>query len=265
MTLLSPTANALAAAELIAMQSRIDHHDVAIVTGSGWIEAADLFGETIAEIAFADLPGFVDTGVAGHAGVVRSMRIGNRSVLVFVGRSHLYEGHSPETVTHYVHTAAAAGANVLIVTNGAGSLRPEWLPGTAVLISDHINHSGEVAFVGPHFVDLTQAYSQRLRSVARSVDPTLSEGVYVQVHGPAFETPAEIRMFATMGADLVGMSTALEVVAARTLGLEVLAVSLVTNLAAGMTDSIDHSEVIAAGQAAAANIAGLITALVPLV
>jgi purine-nucleoside phosphorylase len=265
MTPLTPSADAIAAAALIAARSGIDQHEVAIVTGSGWIEAADLFGQTIAEIPFDEIPGFVPTSVPGHSGVVRSMQIGNRRVLVFVGRSHLYEGHSPDIVTHYVHTAAAVGANVLILTNGAGSLRADWTPGTTVLIRDHINHSGKVAFVGPHFVDLTDAYSPRLRSVARSVDANLSEGVYVQVHGPAFETPAEITMFATMGAELVGMSTALEVVAARALGLEVLAVSLVTNLAAGMTPSIDHSDVIAAGQAAATNIAGLITALVPLV
>ena len=140
----------------------------------------------------------------------------------------------------------------MVLTNGAGGLRPEWGPGTPVLISDHINLTGVSPVEGATFVDLTDLYSARLRAVAREVDPSLEEGVYVQFPGPHYETPAEVRMARAMGGDLVGMSTALEAIAAREAGLEVLGISLVTNPAAGIgVGALDHEEVLAAGRAAA--------------
>jgi purine-nucleoside phosphorylase len=155
-------------------------------------------------------------------------------------------------VVHGVRTAAAAGCSTIVVSYGCGGLRPEWTPGTPVLIRDHINLTGASPLEGPTFVDLTDLYSPRLRSSARLIDPTLDEGVYVQFRGPQYETPAEVQMAKVLGGDLVGMSTTLEAIAARHVGLEVLGISLVTNPAAGISpDPLSHEEVIAAGKAAA--------------
>ncbi len=151
-----------------------------------------------------------------------------------------------------MRTAAAAGCTTIVITNGCGGLRPEWAPGTPVLISDHINLTAHSPIEGANFVDLTDLYSPRLRAVAQEVDPTLDEGVYVQFRGPHYETPAEVRMAKVLGGDLVGMSTSLEAIAARQSGLEVLGVSLVTNAAAGISPNpLSHEEVLEAGRAAA--------------
>ena len=255
---------ASAAAAEIAHRAGIDRHDVAVVTGSGWTAVADALGTPTASIEFADLTGFPLLSVDGHHGEVRSVPAGKNQVLVFRGRSHVYEGHGVDAVVHYVRVAAAAGCRVLVLTNGCGSLRREWTPGTVVLIADQINLSGASPLVGPTFVDLTEAYSARLRRVARSVDSSLDEGVYVQVRGPEFETPAEIRAYRTLGADLVGMSTAVETIAARAAGMEVLGISLVTNLAAGMTrGTLSHAEVIDAGIEASDHIGDLVRRLLP--
>jgi len=180
-----------------------------------------------------------------------------------LGRTHLYEGRGTEPVAHGVRTAAAAGCRVVVLTNGCGSLRPEWSPGTPVLISDHLNLTHASPLRGATFVDLTDLYSPRLRDLCRQIDPTLDEGVYAQLRGPQYETPAEIRMLRTVGADLVGMSTTLEAIAAREAGLEVLGVSLVTNAAAGMTgEPLNHLEVLQAGQAAAARMGALLRQVV---
>ena len=213
---------------------------------------------------FSDLPGFPALSVDGHHGEVRSIRAGRNQVLLFRGRLHLYEGHGVDAVVHYVRVAAAAGCRSVIMTNGSGSLRREWTPGTLVLIGDHLNLSGSTPLIGPTFVDLTDAYSARLRRAARLVDSSLEEGVYVQVRGPQFETPAEIRAYRTLGADLVGMSTVVEVIEARALGLDVLGISLVTNLAAGMTgEALSHEEVIDAGVAATDRVGDFLRRLLP--
>ena len=241
---------AAAAADLTAALG--DGHDVAVVMGSGWAPAADAFGEPAASAGIGDLPGFAAPTAVGHGGQVRSVRVGDRKVLLFLGRTHLYEGRGVEPVVHGIRTAAAAGVRTVVLTNAAGGLAPEHRVGQAVLISDHLNLTARSPLVGATFVDLTDLYSARLRELARSIEPDLTEGVYVALPGPHYETPAEIRMLRTLGADLVGMSTALEAIAARAAGLEVLGLSMVTNAAAGITGEVlDHQEVLAAGRAAA--------------
>jgi len=182
---------------------------------------------------------------------------------VFMGRTHLYEGRGVRAVVHGVRTAAAAGCRVAVLTNGCGGLKESWPPGTPVLISDHLNLTATSPLEGASFVDLTDLYSARLRMLCREVDPTLDEGVYVQFPGPHYETPAEIRMVRAIGGDLVGMSTVLEAIAAREAGMEVLGISLVTNLAAGTTgEPLDHEEVLQTGRAAATRMGELLGAIV---
>jgi purine-nucleoside phosphorylase len=165
---------------------------------------------------------------------------------------------------HGMRTAAAAGCSVAVLTNGCGGLDERWQPGTPVLIRDHINLTGTSPIEGANFVDLTDLYSARLRALCKEVDGTLDEGVYVQFPGPHYETPAEIRMVRTIGGDLVGMSTVLEAIAAREAGMEVLGISLVTNLAAGITGApLNHQEVLEAGRSAATRMGELLGAIVP--
>ena len=262
-----PWAQATAAAAAIAERTGVEQHDVAVVLGSGWAEAADRLGDAVAEVPMADLPGFATPGVAGHASVVRSMHIGDRAVLVLLGRVHAYEGHPLETVVHGVRAAVLAGCRSVLLTNAAGGLRADLRVGQPVLISDQINLTGRSPLTGPagdrpRFLDLTEAFSARLRGVARAIDPSLAEGVYAGVGGPQYETPAEIRMLQVLGADLVGMSTVHEVIAARHLGAEVLGLSLVTNLAAGLGgEALQHEDVVAAGQAAAGALGELLAAV----
>ena len=241
----------------------IDRHASAVVLGSGWSAAADSLGDTVLELPLVELPGFIAPAVAGHGGTVRSVQAGDRRILVFLGRTHLYEGHGVNAVAHGVRTAAAAGARAVVLTNGAGAVDPRLPVGAPVLISDHLNLTARSPLAGATFVDLTDLYSGRLRDIARTVDPSLADGVYAQLPGPHYETPAEIRHLRTIGADLVGMSTALEAIAAREAGLEVLGISLVTNAAAGVTDQpLDHDEVLAAGTAAAPGLGGLLAEVV---
>jgi purine-nucleoside phosphorylase len=270
------TAAADSAARLAELTGQASH-DVAVVLGSGWAPAADALaggqpGPEAVEVPLADLGGFPPPTVAGHAGVVRSTGLGGLRALVFLGRTHLYEGHPVTTVVHGVRTAVAAGCRVIVLTNAAGGIRADMTVGQPVLISDHLNLTGRSPLAGPpppegyaaRFTDLTDLYSERLRSVALAADAGLEEGVYAALPGPHYETPAEIRMLRTLGADLVGMSTALEAIAARHLGAEVLAISLVSNLAAGITgQALDHAEVVAAGKAAAARMGALLAAILP--
>lgn len=259
-----PTAAADQAAAELAAATGSPTHDVALVLGSGWLPAVDPLGETLADVASTDLHGFAPPAVAGHAGRIRSVALpsGGRA-LVLLGRTHLYEGRGVEAVVHGVRTAAAAGCETIVLTNGCGGLNPAWVPGTPVLISDHLNLTGTSPLRGATFVDLTDLYSPRLRALCRSVDPSLAEGVYAQFRGPQYETPAEVRMARTLGADLVGMSTTLEAIAAREAGMEVLGLSLVTNLAAGMTgEPLNHEEVLEAGRLAAERMGGLLATVV---
>lgn len=255
------------AANELARRSGLDRHDAVVVLGSGWAAAADELGELVADTELGDLPGFPEPTVAGHLNLARSVTLGSVRILVLGGRSHLYEGHSPATVVHGVRTAIAAGCRTVILTNAAGGFNLEWRVGQPVLISDQINLTGASPMVGPpppldqpaRFVDLTQLYSPRLREIARLVDPTVPEGVYAGLLGGAFETPAEIRMLKTLGADLVGMSTVLEAIAARHLGAEVLGVALVTNPAAGLTaEEIKHDEVLDAARQATPRMVALL-------
>ncbi|MCO7197388.1 purine-nucleoside phosphorylase [Pseudonocardia sp. McavD-2-B] len=258
-----PTARAHAAAAELARRTGTDTHDVAVVLGSGWRPAADVLGTPDTEVPMAELPGFVAPSAVGHGGTARSLRIGGTRVLVLLGRTHLYEGHGMDPVVHGVRTAAAAGVRTVVLTNAAGGITEGLSVGQPVLISDHLNLLARSPLHGAHFVDLTDAYSPRLRAAARELDPSLVDGVYAGLPGPHFETPAEIRMLRTLGADLVGMSTVAETIAARAAGLEVAGISLVTNLAAGLSGQpLNHQEVLDAGAAAATRMGSLLRDLV---
>jgi purine-nucleoside phosphorylase len=248
-----PYALAKVAASAIIERFDIAQLDVAFVLGSGWSAAADDLGQPMGTCERAELPGFAKPTVVGHGGALRiASTPTGRIAAIFTGRTHLYEGQGPDQVVHGVRTAVCAGANVIVLTNGCGGLNVEWAPGSTVLIRDHINLTGTTPLTGARFIDLSMAYAARLRDLARSVDPGLPEGVYVQFGGPQFETPAEVRMASALGGDLVGMSTTLETIAARELGAEVLGISLVTNLAAGISSApLSHEEVLAAGREAA--------------
>ena len=261
----SPSPYTLAAQAAARLQelTGVDRHDVALVLGSGWLPAVAALGAPVAEISSTDLPGFASPAVEGHDGTISSIHASGVRTLVFLGRTHFYEGRGVAAVVHGVRMAAAAGCRAIVLTNGCGGLRPEWSPGTAVLIKDHINLTATSPIVGAHFVDLTDLYSSRLRALCKEADPSLDEGVYVQFPGPHYETPAEIGMIRSIGGDLAGMSTALEAIAAREAGMEVLGISLVTNAAAGMSgEPLDHAEVLAAGRAAAARMGDLLVSIV---
>ncbi|QCQ92067.1 purine-nucleoside phosphorylase [Rhodococcus sp. SGAir0479] len=250
------------AADVLAEHTGIAKHRAAVVLGSGWHAAADALGDALTTVPMADLPGFATPSAVGHAGTVRSLRVDDTPVLVLLGRTHAYEGHDLARVVHPVRTAIAAGAETIVLTNAAGGIRADMTVGQPVLISDHLNLTARSPLAGAQFVDLVDAYSPRLRALAHEIDPTLTEGVYAGLPGPHYETPAEIRMLRTLGADLVGMSTVHETIAARALGAEVLGVSLVTNFAAGITgEHLDHAEVLAAGQASAARMGELLREL----
>ena len=252
------------AAQALRERTGVETHEIALTLGSGWGAAADLLGETVAEIPAPEIPGFSKPALEGHVGTLRSIRLADgRHALVIGARTHYYEGRGVRAVVYGVRTAAAAGASTMVLTNGCGGLNPDWAPGTPVLISDHLNLTGRSPLEGATFQDLTDLYSSRLRDLARTVDPSLPEGVYAQFPGPHYETPAEVRMAGVLGADLVGMSTALEAIAARHAGLEVLGLSLVTNLAAGIQQTpLSHQEVVEAGQAAGPRIADLLARIV---
>jgi purine-nucleoside phosphorylase len=252
------------AARQIAELTGVETHDIALTLGSGWAKAADLIGETTATIPAQDVVGFGKPALEGHVGTLRSVLLptGKRA-LVIGARTHYYEGHGVRRVVHSVRTAAATGATTMILTNGAGGIKETWTPGSPVLISDHINLTADSPLEGATFIDLTDLYSVRLRDIARSVDGSLDEGVYCQFRGPHYETPAEVQMAKAIGGHIVGMSTALEAIAARQAGMEILGMSLITNLAAGIQKTpLSHEEVIQAGKDAEVKISGLLANIV---
>ena len=260
-------AAAIAASE-IASRTGIASHDVALVMGSGWVGAVDALGTPSYECNAEEITGFFTPAVEGHSGKVRSYEIkdGDRTIraLVFLGRTHLYEGKGMEPVVHGVRTAVKAGCKVIILTNACGGINTAFRVGQPVLIRDHISLTAQSPLVGATFVDLTDLYSKRIRAIMKSADSSLQEGVYVHWRGPTYETPAEIHMMRTLGADLVGMSTVPEAIAAHALGAEVLGISLVTNAAAGVTgEKLNHEEVIAAGKAAASSMGELLAKTIP--
>jgi purine-nucleoside phosphorylase len=255
---------AAAAAADIARLSGVERHDIAVTLGSGWGRAAELIGEETAAFPATEVVGFSKPALEGHVGTLRSVRTpGGKNVLVIGARTHYYEGHGVRRVVHSVRTAAATGATTMILTNGAGGIRETWKPGQPVLISDHINLTADSPLEGATFIDLTDLYSTRLRDLARSIDPTLDEGVYTQFRGPHYETPAEVQMAKTIGGHIVGMSTALEAIAARQAGMEILGFSLITNLAAGIQKTpLSHAEVLEAGREAEPVISALLARVI---
>ncbi|AWB88587.1 purine-nucleoside phosphorylase [Salinibacterium hongtaonis] len=263
-----PTADpfeiAARAASEIADKTGVERHDIALTLGSGWAKAADLIGETTATIPATEITGFSKPALEGHVGSIRSVLLpSGKRALVIGARTHYYESHGVRRVVHSVRTAAATGASIMILTNGAGGIKETWKPGTPVLISDHINLTADSPLEGATFVDLTDLYSSRLRAIAKGIDPSLDEGVYTQFRGPHYETPAEVQMAKIIGGDIVGMSTALEAIAARQAGMEVLGMSLITNLAAGIQKTpLSHAEVIEAGRDAEPVISRLLASIV---
>jgi purine-nucleoside phosphorylase len=267
-----PYAAAAASAANLADRTGISRFDAAVVLGSGWSAAADSLGTTVAEFQTAELGGFAAPTVPGHTGTARCVRRGDKNILVFLGRVHLYEGYSAAAVAHPVRTAVAAGCRTVVLTNAAGGIRPGLRPGQPVLVRDHINLTGQSPLTGTappggypsRFTDLTGLYAPRLRALAREADPGLADGVYAALPGPQYETPAEIAMLAVLGADLVGMSTVLEAIAARHLGADVLGVSLVTNLAAGLAaEPLSHQEVTDTARREAGRIGELLAGILP--
>jgi xanthosine phosphorylase len=246
---------------------------IGIVLGSGLGQVAEAVDGATA-IPYSDLPGFPEPTVEGHAGQVVAGRIGGVPVLALQGRAHLYEGGDLDLIRVPVRALRAAGAEILLLTNAAGSLRIDLGPGSLMLIEDHINLTGTNVLVGPNddelgprFPSLRDAYDPELRAqmrvAARDIDVELLEGVYLAVSGPSFETPAEIRAFHTLGADAVGMSTVHETTVARHCGLRVVAVSAIVNYAEGMSDDpVSHEQTLRDGARAAADLAPLITRFV---
>ncbi|MGD9694729.1 MAG: purine-nucleoside phosphorylase [Thermoleophilia bacterium] len=254
-----------------AVRARLGEHRVALVLGSGWADVVTGLGEIRESVPMPELPGFPAPAVAGHSGMAHSLDAGGVPVLVMAGRAHLYEDHPVETVAHGVRSAVLAGCRVVVLTNAAGSLVHENGPGRPVALSDHLNLTGANPLTGPEppdwvparFADLSALYSPRLRAAASAAVPGLAEGVYAGLLGGSYETPAEIRMLRALGADLVGMSTVLEAIAAHHLGAEVFGVSLVTNLAAGMSSTaLDHREVLETGRDSAGRLVDLLAAVI---
>jgi purine-nucleoside phosphorylase len=231
------------AATEIRHQTQVDQHQVVVTLGSGLASAATLLGTRGKPLDLAALPGFAPFTALGHQAEAWSVSQGGVRVLVVAGRRHLYEGLDPNQVTHTIRTAAACGCKTAVLTCAAGGIRPDLTPGSVVLINDHLNLTGLSPLTGIRsdhpeggpFVDLVDCYSPRLIGRAQQLRPTLPTGVYAQLPGPHFETPAEINMLARSGADMVGMSVALEVIAARHLDVEVLGLAVITNPAAGLS------------------------------
>ncbi len=252
--------------------------EVGIILGSGFGEFAERV-ETPVAVPYQEIPHFPRSTVVGHAGRLVLGRIAGRPVAVMEGRVHAYEGYAVSDVVFPTRVLGMLGCRTLLVTNAAGGISPAYRTGQLVLISDHINFTGVNAAAGPNeprfgtragagerFFDMSSAYSPRLRAIVRDAAARqglhLPEGVYLAVLGPSFETPAEIRAFRTLGADLVGMSTVHEVIVARHMGLEVLGISLVTNPAAGMAaEPIDHNEVMEIGRRSVAQFSALVSAM----
>ena len=270
---------ARAAADYLLSQTEL-RPSIAIILGSGLNELADQVESAVA-IPYAQIPYFPTSTVDGHAGRLVVGRLNGVAVAVMQGRVHAYEGYAPHEVVFPARVLGLMGVRQMVVTNAAGGIAPEFGPGTIVAIRDHINLTGINAAAGANeprfavrdgaglrFFDMTTAYSRRLTEAAIAVAAeqgwTMPEGVYLAVLGPSYETPAEIRAFRTLGADLVGMSTVHEVIAARHMGVEVLGLSLVTNAAAGVTGHpLHHLEVMEVGVQAAARFGDLLRELLP--
>lgn len=252
---------------------------VAVVLGSGLGAVANRVTEKVT-VPYSEIPHFPQSTVEGHSGRIVAGRIGGAPVLVMQGRVHFYEGYTPAQVTFPMRVLGAAGIDAVILTNAAGGIDETYELGQLVVLADHINLMGWNPMVGPNeprlarrrnaglrFFDMTEAYSQRLRTLAhqaaRDEGIAIGEGVYLAVSGPSFETPAEIRAFRALGATLVGMSTVPETIVARHMGIEVLGISCVTNKAAGLSDRpLSHQEVFETGRLVERRLSGFIERLV---
>jgi len=268
-----------AAAFLRAMLGPFDTH-IGIVLGSGMGAVADSLTERIV-VPYGEIPHFPRSTVEGHTGRIVAGLLGGVPVAVMQGRVHFYEGYTPAQVTFPMRVLGALGVRAVVLTNAAGGIAEGYSQGQLVVLADHINFMGWNPLVGPNeprfavrtgaglrFFDMTEAYSKRLRALAKDAATeegfALDEGVYLAVSGPSFETPAEIRTFRTMGATLVGMSTVPETIVARHMGIEVLGLSCVTNLAAGLgATPLSHDEVFETGRRVEKQLAGLLARLAP--
>jgi purine-nucleoside phosphorylase len=248
----------------LARRMGVDHHDVLLVLGTGLSGAAEILGDGVNPLPLDTLPFFPQLGGAGHRALGWSVPIGQRRVLVLGGRCHLYEGLGPDAAVHPVRTGIAAGCSTVILTAAAGSVREDLATGSIMVVEDHLNLTGQSPLSGPVFVDLVDAYAPALRSLAlRTPEPAAAAvaphtGVYAQVHGPQFETPAEVRMLRAAGADVVGMSMAIETIAARHGGADVLGLALVTNRAAVSGDPPELEAISSVGRAAAPHVAAVV-------
>jgi purine-nucleoside phosphorylase len=260
-----PLGTATIAAAQIAECTGIPKHDIALVMGSGWVGACDALGTPTHEFDAHELDGFVAPTVVGHSGKIRSYELrGSIRALVFLGRTHLYEGKGIEPVVHGVRTAVKAGCKIVVLTNASGAINANYRVGQPVLIRDHISLTATSPLIGADFIDLSDLYSKRIREIVKAEEPGIEEGVYAHFRGPSYETPAEINMVRILGVDLVGMSTVPEAIAAHALGAEILAISLVTNAAAGIGgEKLDHKEVIAAGLEATGRMGALLNGVIP--
>ena len=260
-----------AAAEIIRATAPDFHPQVALVLGTGIGALAEAI-EDPTIIDYDELPGFPRSTVEGHAGRLVLGNLSGLSVACMQGRVHLYEGHPAANLALPIRALRLAGCETLVLTNAAGSLRAEFLPGSLMMLSDHINMTGANPLIGnnderfgPRFPDMTEAYDRALRSrssdAATALGITLHEGVYLALLGPNFETPAEIQAFRRLGADAVGMSTVPECLVARHCGMRVAAISTLTNLAAGMTDEeLSHEQSLTVGAEAAKDLGRLLPA-----
>lgn len=240
--------------------------ETAIVLGSGLGSVADAFGVE-AEVPYAQVPGLIAAAVPGHAGRFVLGRIGGRAVLIAQGRSHLYEGHSAREVTAGIRFMHGLGVQRLLLTNAAGAIHSGFTVGELMLITDHLNLTGTSPLQGgPHFHDMSEVYDAAWRNdflqKAAALHIPLHQGVYAAMPGPQYETPAEVRMLRTLGADAVGMSTVPEAIQARALGIKVAGISMLTNWAAGLKkERLDHAEVVRVGQQAGASLTDLLRAV----
>jgi len=256
-----PFAAAEEAAAWVRAATGVVGVDAGLVLGSGWAPAVEAWPAPLARIPLRDVPHFLAPVAEGHRGEALLHDLDGTIVLVLSGRTHLYEGHGPRPVVHGVRTAAALGARLLVLTNANGSLRPEWEVGRPVLIRDHLNLTTVSPIEGARFVDLTDAWSARLRGIARELDPTLAEGVYAQLRGPHYNTAVEAEWLRRIGGDLVGMSTVPEAIAAREYGVELVGFSTVTAIE-GSDEATDPSEVVAAAERTAARLGPLLADLI---
>ncbi|MGB9197794.1 MAG: purine-nucleoside phosphorylase [Terriglobales bacterium] len=250
------------------------HPEIGLVLGSGLGAFADDLSEAV-QIPYAEIPSFPRSTAVGHVGQLVIGKSGNVPVAVMQGRVHLYEGYSAAEVAFPTRVLGRMGIRTLILTNAAGGINAEYGQGALVMLRDHINLQGQNPLTGPNderfghrFPDMSFAYAKRLREIAleeaRKLGIAPHEGVYAALAGPSYETPAEIRYLRTIGADLVGMSTVAETIAARHMGIEVLAISCVTNMAAGTTDkALDHEEVLEVGRRVMGQFVALLRAVLP--